>query len=147
MDKEFARNSVAFLLIAVGYYFVYTNLVGIAAAIAFPDWYVEFANNNKRLSLVLFSLVTTVPAAAVAAVFAGFVMTKIITKHHLWYGVLTIVCATAYAVFTTSIGGGLAEALNAFVVPSSVIHVPIILAWWLFLPLAAFYFSRRSTEG
>ena len=147
MDKEFARNSVAFLLVAVGYYFVYTNLVGIAAAIAFPDWYVEFAYNNKTLSLVLFSLVTTVPAAAVAAVFAGFVMTKIITQHHLWYGVLIVVCVTVYSVLTTNIGGGVAETLSAFVVPSSVIQVLMILAWWLFLPLAAFYFSPHNTEG
>ena len=146
MNKEFARNGVAFLLVAVGYYVVYTNLVGVAAAIAFPDWYVAFANNNKTLSLVLFSLVTTVPAAAVAAVFAGFVVTKIITRHHLRYGVSIIVCVTAYSVFTTSIDGGLVEKLSAFVVPSSLIQVPMILAWWLFLPLAAFYFSRGKTE-
>ena len=146
MDKEFARNSLAFLLVAVGYYFVYTNLVGIAAAIAFPEWYVSFASNNKALSSVLFSLVTTVPAAAVAALFAGFVMTKIITRHHLWYGISIIICVTAYSVFTTSIGGGLIDKLAIFVVPSNVNQVPMILAWWLFLPLAVLYFSRRGAD-
>lgn len=146
MDKEFARNSVGFLLVAVGYYFAYTNLVGIAAAIAFPDWYVSFANDNKTLSLVLFSLVTTVPAAAVAALFAGFVMTKIFAQNHLWYGVSIVICVTAYSVFATGIGGGLVDKLGLLVVPSSVIQLPMLLAWWLFLPLAALYFSRREVD-
>ena len=143
MDKDLARNGVAFLVVAVGYYFVHTNLVGIAAAIAFPDWYIPFANDYKKLSLVLFSLVTTVPAAAFAALLAGFVMMKLITRHHLLYGISIVVSVTIYMALTTNIDAGLADKIALFVVPSSVIEAPMMLAWWLFLPLAAWYFSRR----
>lgn len=143
MGREFARNNIAFLLVAVGYYFVYTNLVGIAAAIAFPDWYVSFAHDNKALSLVLLSLVTTVPAAAVAALIAGFMMAKLITRYHLSYGIAIVICITVHAAITSNVGAGFAEKFAFFVLPSSVIQVPLIVAWWLFLPLAALYFSRR----
>jgi hypothetical protein len=144
MNREVAKDLVLIAAIGVAYYFVYTNAVGIAAAIAFPEWYVPFAQGNKVLSLVLFSLVTTVPAAALAALLAGFSIAKLVSGHRIRWGVAIVIGVTLYSILTLNVHGGFVALLTTFVLPSSVIDVPMIIAWWAFLPLSVALFDWRS---
>ena len=144
MNSRVAKDLFLIAAIGVAYYFVYTNVVGIAAAIAFPEWYVPFARENKALSLVLFSLVTTVPAAALAAVLAGFSIAKLVSDHRIWWGVAIVIGITLHSVLTMNVHGGFLASLTSFVLPSSVIDVPMIVAWWTFLPLSIALFVWRS---
>lgn len=146
MNSRVAKDLVLIAAIGVAYYFVYTNVVGIAAAIAFPEWYVPFAQENKALSLVLFSMVTTVPAAALAAVLAGFSIAKLVSGHRIWWGVAIVIGITLYSVLTLNLNGGFFESLTVFILPSSVIDVPMIIAWWTFLPLSIALFIWRSQK-
>ena len=144
MNSRVAKDVVLIAAIGVAYYFLYTNLVGVAAAIAFPEWYVPFAQENKALSLVLFSMVTTVPAAALAAVLAGFSIAKLVSDHRIWWGVGIVIGITIYSVLTLNMNGGFLASLSTFVLPSSVIDVPMFIAWWTFLPLSIALFVWRS---
>jgi hypothetical protein len=144
MNSRVAKDLVLIAAIGVAYYFVYTNVVGIAAAIEFPDWYVPFAQENKALSLVLFSLVTTVPAAALAAVLAGFSIAKLVSDHRIWWGVAIVIGVTLCSVLTLNVQGGFIASLTTFVLPTSVIDVPMFIAWWTFLPLSIALFIWRS---
>jgi hypothetical protein len=144
MNSRVAKDIGLIAAIGIAYYFLYTNVVGIAAAIAFPEWYVPFAQENKALALVLFSMVTTVPAAAMAAVLAGYSIAKLVSDHRVWWGVVIVVGITLYSVLTLKLNGGFLTSLTSFVVPSSVIDVPMLIAWWTFLPLSIALFVWRS---
>jgi len=148
MKSKVARDIVLIAIIGTAYYFVYTNLVGVAAAIAFPEWYVPFAQQNKVLSLVLFSMATTVPAAALAAVLAGFLVVKLTSDHRIWWGVLIVMGVTLFSSLTSELNDSFLESLSIFVLPSSVIDIPMLLAWWTFLPLSvALFLWRSETQG
>ena len=144
MNSRVAKDLVLIGAIGFAYYFLYTNVVGIAAAIAFPEWYVPFAQENKALSLVLFSMATTVPAAALAAVLAGFSIARLVSKRRIWWGVAIVIGTTLYSVLTLNAHGGFIASLSTLVLPSSVIDVPMFIAWWTFLPLSIALFVWRS---
>lgn len=144
MSSRVAKELTLIAAIGVAYYFLYTNVVGVAAAIAFPDWYVPFAQENKALSLVLFSLITKVPAAAFAAALAGYPIAKLVSDHRVWWGIVIVVGITLYSVLTLNVNGGFLASLTTIVLPSSVIDVPMLIAWWTFLPLSIALFVWRS---
>ena len=144
MNRRVAKDIILIAAIGTAYYFLYMNMVGIAAAIAFPDWYVSFAQENKALSLVLFSMVTTVPAAALAAVLAGFSIAKLVSDHRIWWGVVIVIAVTIYSVLTLNLNGGFVTSLTTFILPSSLIDIPMLIAWWTFLPLSIALFVWRS---
>ncbi len=140
MNSKVARDFLLIAIIGTAYYFLYTNLVGIAAAVAFPEWYVPFAQENKALSLILFAMITTVPAAALAAVLAGFSIVKLTSDHRIWWGLAVVICNTLFSTLTLDLDGGFFNSL----LPSSVIDIPMLIAWWTFLPLSVALFVRRS---
>jgi hypothetical protein len=144
MNSRVAKDFVLIVVIGFVYYVLYTNVVGFAAAIAFPDWYVPFAQENKALSLILFSMVTTVPAAASAAVLAGFSIVKLVSNHQIWWGVAIVIARTLRSALALSDQGGFLASLSTFVLPTSVIDVPMTIAWWTFLPLSIALFVWRS---
>lgn len=112
MNTKVAKNFLIVTVIGIAYYFVHVNLVGIAAAVAMPDWYIPFARENKALSLILFAMVTTVPAAALAAVVAGFSITKFVSDHRVWWCVSVVICITIYSVMTAPLDGGFLDSLK-----------------------------------
>ena len=140
MTKDFALIAV----IGSAYYFLYTSLVGMAAAIAFPEWYVPFAQENKALSLILFSMVTTVPAAALAAILAGYSIVKLVSGHRVWWGIAIVIGITLYSALSLDLNGNFIKSLAALILPSSVIDVPMLIAWWTFLPMSIGLFVWRS---
>ena len=147
----FPRDLFFAVAIGVAYYCTYTSLVGIAAAIAFPDWYVAFAKDNKAIALLLFRLVTILPAAALASALAGFAISRTVNSDHVTWAVLIVVGATAFAAGQLHLNRSFVDSLWVMVLPSSMIDVPLIIAWWVFLPLSVAVFSRRfqrdSTVG
>ena len=139
----FLRDLFFAVAIGVVYYYAYTTFVGIAAAIAFPDWYVSFAKDNKIVALTLFRLVTVVPAAALASVLAGFAVSRIVNSDQVTWAALIVVGATAFAAGQLHLNRSFVDSLWAMVLPSSIIDVPLIIAWCVFLPLSVTVFSRR----
>lgn len=144
MNSRVAKDLILIAAIGIAYDFLYTNFVGIAAAIAFPEWYIPFAQENGVLSLVLFSMVTTVPAAALAAVLAGFSIAKLISDNRIWWGIAVVICMSLYSAVATELDGGFINYMKLLLVPSSVINVPMFIAWWTFLPLSIALFVWRS---
>ncbi len=149
MNSKVARDFLVIAIIGTAYYFLYTNLVGIAAAVAFPEWYVPFAQENKALSLILFAMITTVPAAALAAVLAGFSIVKLTSDHRIWWGIAIVICITLFSALSLNLNGSFFNSLTVLMVPSSLIDIPMLIAWWAFLPLSVALFvwrSRASSE-
>ncbi len=144
MDSRIAKDFLLIAIIGTAYYFLYTNLVGIAAAVAMPEWFVPFAQENKALSLILFAMVTTVPAAAFAAVIAGFSIVKLISDHRVWWGISVVICISLYSAVATDLDGGFLNYMRLMLLPSSVIQIPMAIAWWTFLPLSVALFVWRA---
>ena len=144
MNSKLARDFLAIAIIGTAYYFLHTNLVGIAAAVAFPDWFVPFAQENKVLSLILFAMITTVPAAALAAVLAGLSIVKLTSDHRIWWGIAIVICITLFSAQRLDLNGSFFNSLTALMLPSSVIDIPMLIAWWTFLPLSVALFVWRS---
>ena len=143
MNRKVAKDLVLTAVIGSAYYFLYANLVGTAAAIAFPEEYVRFARENMTLSLILFSMVTTVPAAALAALLAGYSVVRLVSCHRIWWAVAIVVGATLFSADKFGMNGRFVSSLVAFVLPSSVADVPMLIAWWTFLPLSVALFAWR----
>jgi len=144
MDSRIAKDFLLIAIIGTAYCFLDTNLVGIAAAIAMPEWFVSFAQENKALSLVLFTMVTTVPAAAFAAAVAGFSIVKMMSSHRVWWGVSVVVCVSLFSALATDLDGGFMNYLELMLLPSSTANIPMMIAWWTFLPLSVALFVWRA---
>lgn len=142
MSTRAARNAVAIALIGGAYYLLHAYLVGIAAAIALPDQYHDFAQQYTVLTLIMFAMMTTVPAAALAAIPAGFLISRVTTKDAVLSAIAVIIGVTLLYAHQSDVSGAL-RALKAIVLPSSVIEMPLIVAWWTFLPLSAAFFASR----
>lgn len=143
---KLAHNMILVVIVGVAYYLIHTKLVGFAAAIAYPDWYKSFAQQNMALSLILFSLVTTVPAAAVAALIAGTAIVRLTTSHRVLWAVLIVIGVTAYSAYRMNLGGSFGASLKATLIPINITHVPGLIAWWTFLPLSIAVFAYRSNR-
>ena len=140
MNSKVARDFLLIAIIGTAYYFLYAILVGIAAAFGFPEWYVPFAQENNVLSLILLNMITTVPAAALAAVLAGFSIVKLTSDHHIWWGIAIVICNTLFFTLPLDLDGGFFNSL----LPPSMIEIPMFVAWYTFLPLSVALFVRRS---
>lgn len=143
MNSKVAKDLALTTVIGAAYYFLYINLVGIAAAIAFPEEYARFAREHMTLSLIIFYMVTTVPAAALAAILAGYSVVRLVSNHRIWWAVAIVVGATLYSAYQFGMNGRFVPSLTAFVLPSSVVDVPMVIAWWMFLPLSVALFAWR----
>ena len=143
MERFGARNVAVIFVGGLAFYYLYSNLVGIAAAIAAPEWFIPFMQEHQVLGLVIFALVTTVPAAAIGAGVSGFVLSRFVKGKYFLTGVLTVCVAVLVATITVDYGFGFLGDLRRNALPSTWLDVPMIVALWLFLPLATFYFGRR----
>ena len=138
------QDAVIAVLIGVGFFVAHYFLIGLAAAIAFPDWYRAFAEEYPALSLALFSLVTLVPAIAMASIISAYFLVKFVSSQHFVYGIVSLIVAT---LLTAALSGpylSYFEALSVSVIPSHVVDVPRYLAYWCTLPLVASYFRRKT---
>ena len=141
-----ARDVAVIVLGGIAFYYLHVNLVGIAAAIAAPDWFVPFMHQNQTIGLILFALVTTVPATALAAGIIGFVLSRIVDARYFVIGLLAVCAAVLFGAFTVDYGFGFLGDLRRTVLPSHWIDVPMILALWLFLPLTMLFFGSRKEQ-
>jgi hypothetical protein len=137
-------NAAIVIVAGVAYYFLHTNLVGIAAAIAAPRWFVPFMQEHQVLGLVLFSLVTTVPAVAISAALTGYVLARFAPDKYFLYGLLSVCIVELILILQSASVHGFWGALHYYSLPLNAIRVPMFIAFWSFLPLATMYFGRRK---
>ena len=141
-----ARDIAIVAAVGIGFYYIQSYLVGYAAAIAAPDWFVPFMRENQVLGLAILSLMTTVPATAIAACVAGFVLSKLVTTRHFVFGLIAVFVAILAATLAVDYGHGFFGNLRMNALPSHVYDLPVFLAVWFFLPLAAVLFGRRIRQ-
>ena len=137
------------LAAGVVYYFVVTRLLGYAAAIAAPSWLFPFMEQHPSAGLLIMSLLTHIPAIAVAAAIFGYGLARLLPSRHFLFGVVTV-CVMGLLAAVVAIGGlGFWVQLRESVIPRYVFAVPTLIALWLFLPIAAQWFarSRRSKDN
>lgn len=145
--EQFRTREVAVVILGgLAFYYLYSNLVGFAAAIAVPDWFVPFMRENQSIGLILFALVTTVPAAAVGAGLAGFVLSRFVDARYFVTGLLVVGVAVLAATVSVDHGFGFLDALRRTALPSDWIDVPMIIALWFFLPLTMLFFGGRKNR-
>lgn len=143
MKELKVRDIAVVAVIGVGFYFLHSYLVGYAAAIAAPDWFVPFMRENQILGLAIFSLMTTVPATAIAAGVAGFTLSRLVPAPHFLLGLLAVFIAVLVATLAVDYGHGFFGNILITAFPSHGYDLPMFLAFWLFLPSAALLFGRR----
>ena len=140
------RDIAVIVAVGIGFYYLHSYLVGYAAAIAAPDWFVPFMRENQIIGLAILSLMTTVPATAIAASVAGFALSKLVTTRHFVFGLLAVLVAILVATLAVDYGHGFFGNLRINAFPSHGYDLPIFLAIWFFLPLAALLFGRRIRQ-
>lgn len=147
MNQKAARDILLIAMIGGAYYLLHSSLVGLAAAVALPDGYVAFAQDHSTLALILFAIVTTVPAAALAAVPAGLLVARVTRDRAVLWAVAIVIGVTLYYAILTDLGGGFLQSLKVVALPSSVINIPMTIAWWTFLPTSAAVFAWRFPKN
>lgn len=147
MASSLKRNAAVVIGAGIIYYFLYSNLVGIAAAIAAPTWFVPFMQEHNVLGLILLSLMTTVPAVAISATLMGYVLARLLTSKYFLHGFLTVCVMDLLSTLMVDYGNGFWGDLRMSVLPPHIIYVPMFFALWLFLPLATVIFGRRRERG
>ena len=143
MHRKAVKDVVRVAAIGVAYYFVHTTTVGIAAAIPFPDQFAAIAQEYTVLSFLVFTLMTKGLAAAISALLAGFAIARFLSSNQVWWGVAIIVGLSLYSALTFDTLFARIASLRALVRPGSVFDVPMIVAWWTFLPISIWLFVRR----
>ncbi|MFK8051998.1 MAG: hypothetical protein AB8F65_03410 [Woeseiaceae bacterium] len=146
MNKVNRRDFLISLIIGIAYYCLHTNLGGVAAAVALPKQFVPFSQHYPSTALLLFSLVTTIPAAAFAAGVAGYAVAKWVPKHQVFWGIAIVIGVTLFSAWRFDLYGSYLANLKFFVIPQDMTFLPMMAAWWLFLPLSVAWFVRRSTR-
>lgn len=146
MSNVGIRNISVIVAVGIGFFYLYSYLVGYAAAIAAPDWFVPFMRESPMIGLALFSLVTTVPAIAIAASVAGFVLSKLVATRYFVFGMLAVFVTMLVATLTVDYGRGFFGDLRINAFPSQGYDLPMFLAIWFFLPLATLFFGRRTSR-
>ena len=137
------------LAAGVVYYFVVTRLLGYAAAIAAPSWLFPFMEQHPSAGLLIMSLLTHIPAIAVAAAIFGYGLARLLPSRHFLFGVVTV-CVMVLLAAVVAIGGlGFCVLLLVCVFWLFVFEVLTLLALWVFLAIAAQWFarSRRSKDN
>ena len=141
-------NRTALVIVAgVIYYFLFTRLVGFAAAIAAPSWFVPFLREHPSMGLLLMSLVTHLPAVALGAAIVGYVIARLLPDRHFFFGVLTVCVTVLFSALVAADGIGFWVQLRDSVIPRYLFFVPTTLALWIFLPLAAHVFGRNRNRN
>lgn len=143
MHRKAVKDVVRVAAVGVAYYFVHTTTVGIAAAIPFPGQFMAFAQEHTVFSFLVFTLMTKGLAAAISALLAGFALARFVSSNQVWWGVAIIVGLSLYSALNFDTLFGRIASLRALVWPASVFDVPMIVAWWTFLPLSIALFVRR----
>ena len=143
MPSNTKRGAAVVIVAGILYYYIYSNLVGMGAAIAAPEWLVPFMREHRVLGLNLFSLATTVPAAAIAAMIMGFGLSRILKKQYFFFGLLTVCVMVAFSTLVMDYGRGFWGGLRMNALPHH-LAIPMFFAQWLFLPLATVFFGRRK---
>ena len=142
------RNHTAIITAAgVIYYFLFTRLVGIGAAIAAPSWFVPFMRDHQSLGLALMSLVTHIPAIAISAAIVGYAIGRLLPGKHFCFGILAVCVTVLFSALLAIDGIGFWATLRNSVIPRYLFTVPTVVALWLFLPLAAYLFGRKRSSG
>lgn len=139
-------RSAVIIVAGVTYYFVFTQLVGIGAAIAAPSWYVPFMYKHPTLGLTLMSLATHVPMVAISAAIVGYAIARLLPNRHLLYGFLAVCVTVLFSALLEIDRIGFWMQLRISVMPPSLYSVPTVLAVWIFLPLAAHFFGRQKVH-
>jgi len=147
MERIRIRDVAVVVLGGFAFYYLHSNLVGLAAAIAAPDWFVPFMREHQGMGPVLFALVTTIPAVAVGAGIAGFILSRLIDARYFLMGLLTVCVATLAATVSADYDFGFLGDLRRNALPSHWTDVPMVVALWLFLPLAMLFFGNRKERG
>lgn len=137
-------RAIAIVLSGTVYHWVYTTLVGIAASVPAPRWFVPLLQEHQTLGLTLMSFVTTVPAAAISAAIVGFALSRFLTDRFVLGGFLSVCVMVFVTTMLTDYGRGVWNDLWQLLVPQHVSAVPMALALWVFLPVATDYFGRRK---
>ncbi|MEO1034294.1 MAG: hypothetical protein AAFX44_01925 [Pseudomonadota bacterium] len=144
MSDNVMKRTAVIVVAGVVYYFLYTNLVGIGAAIAAPRWFVPFMQEYQVLGLTLMSLMTTVPAAAISAALVGYGLARILDGKYFLFGFLTVCVMVVFSTLIVDYGLGFWGGLRMNVLPPYSFAIPMFFALWLFLPLATMFFGRRK---
>ena len=137
---------VVVLAAGVVYYFLFTRLLGYAAAIAAPSWLLPLMEQNPSTGLLVMSLLTHIPAIAIAAAIVGYALARLLPRQHFFLGVLTVCTMVLFSAVAATGGLGFWVQLRESVIPRYLFAVPTLIALWSFLPVAAHLFarSRRS---
>ncbi|MEO0852948.1 MAG: hypothetical protein AAFY15_05525 [Cyanobacteria bacterium J06648_11] len=142
MPSSAKRNAAVVIVAGILYYYIYSNLVGMGAAIAAPEWFIPFMREHRILGLNLFSLATTVPAAAIGATIMGFGLSRILKGQYFFFGLLAVCVMVVFSTLVVDYGRGFWGGLRMTALPHH-LAIPMFFAQWLFLPLATMFFGRR----
>ena len=135
-------------MIGAAFYFVDSFFVGFVAAIAFPAWYADFAAQYSQLGLAIWDTVTIVPITVVVSLAFGAVLAKLVDRRFFLSGLVAVSTAMALAIVIASPGNdGLLATVRNHALPVGWFQIPVFLALWLSLPLAAHYFGNRARSA
>jgi hypothetical protein len=144
MQSSTKRNAAVVIVAGIIYFYLYSKLVGIGAAIAAPRWFVPFMQEHQVLGLILMSLATTVPAAAISAALMGYGLARLLDGKYFLLGLLTVCVMVVFSSLIVDYGLGFWGGLRMNALPPYSFALPMFFALWLFLPLATMFFGRRK---
>ncbi|MEL6171909.1 MAG: hypothetical protein AAFR02_07830 [Pseudomonadota bacterium] len=136
------RDAAVVTVAGILYYYIYSNLVGMGAAIVAPEWFAPFIREHRILGLNVFSLATTVPAAAIGATIMGLGLARILKRQYFFFGLLTVCVMVVFSTLVVDYGRGFWGGLRMNALPHY-LAIPMFFAQWLFLPLATMFFGHR----
>ena len=145
MQGHALKNTAVAIAAGIVYYYVVSNLVGTAAAIAAPNWFIPFMQQHQVLGLVLMSLVTTVPAVALSATLIGYGLARLLDRQYFLLGLLTVCVMVVFSTLNVNYGRGFWGGLRMNALPPELYAITIVLAHWLFLTIATQIFGKRRT--
>ncbi|MEM7612590.1 MAG: hypothetical protein AAF270_12975 [Pseudomonadota bacterium] len=129
------------------HYLVFTKLLGFGAAIAAPSWYAPFLREHQALGLALMSLVTHLPMIAISAAIVGYAIASFLPNRHFFYGLLAVCVTVLFSAILQVGGNGFWMQLRDSVMPRYLFAAPTVVAIWLFLPAAAYWFGRAKSRA
>lgn len=141
------RSVVFGAIFGVLLYLILAYALGFAAALAFPPWYTPFALENKVLSLVIWSLVTSVPLIVVVSATLGWILSRLVAGKFLAAGLVAVFVAMLVNFVGSVADLGVIRAIWVVFVPNHWIEIPTYVALYCSLPIATWYWGRRRNAA
>ena len=138
------RNVIVGTICGIAFFYAIVYSVGVISAIAYPEWVMSIAAKNSNLAFAMWRLVTSVPLVILISFVLGAALSRILESHYFAVGCLSVAITLFLGIVGMSEDLGVARAIRYTFLPVRCLDVPMHLAVYIYLPIAASLMGRRS---